>query len=60
MTVPEAAMHEADSSEPSKDQVGRPWQLPIMKAIPDAASMQRATKDKLGFRVPAADSCHHS
>ena len=60
MTVPEAAMHETDGSEPAEDQVRRSRELSIMKAVPEAACMQRATKDQLWLRVPAADSRHHS
>ena len=60
MTVPEAAMNETDSSEPTEDQVRRPRELPIVKTVPEAARMQRAAEDQLGLRVPAADSCHHS
>lgn len=60
MTVPEAAVHETDSSEPTEDQVRRPPELPIMKTVPEAARMQRAAKGQLGFRVPGADSCHHA
>ena len=60
MTVPEAAMHEADGSEPAKDKVRRSGELPIVKAVPEAARMERAAKDQLWFRVPAADSRHHS
>ena len=60
MTVPEAAMHETDGSEPAEDQVRRSRELSIMKAVPEAACMQRATKDQLWLCVPAADSRHHS
>ena len=60
MTVPEAAMHETDSSEPSKDQVWRSRELPIMQTVPEPARMQRATKDQFRFRVLAPDSRHHS
>ena len=53
-------MHETDSSKPGEDQVRRPRELPVVKTVPEAARMQRAAKDQLGFRVSAADSRHHS
>ena len=60
MTMPEAAMHETDSSEPREDQIRRPGELPVVKAVPESARMQSAAKDQLGFRVLPADSRHHS
>ena len=60
MTVPEAAMHETDSSEPPEDQVWRSRELPIMQTVPEPARMQCATKDQFRFRVLAPDSRHHS
>ena len=59
MTVPEAAMHEADSSEPAEDQVRCSRELPIMKTVPETACVQCAAQRQFGFRVPAADSRHH-
>lgn len=60
MTVPETAMHETDSAKPTEHQVRRPRELPVVKTVPEAAPMQRAAKDQLGFRVLPADSRHHS
>ena len=60
MTMPEAAVHETDSSKPTKDEVRRPRKFPIMKAVPETARMQRAAEHHLRFRVFAAYSCHHS
>ena len=49
MTMPEATIHETDGSEPAEDQVRRSRKLPIVKTVPEAARMQRAAKDQLGF-----------
>ena len=59
MTVPEAAMHETDSSEPTEDQVRCSRELPIMKTVPETARVQCAAKRQFGFRIPSADSRHH-
>ena len=59
MTVPEAAMHETDGSEPTKHQVRRSGELPIMQTVPEATRMQRSPKNQLGFRVLATDPRHH-
>jgi len=60
MTMPEAAMHETDSSKPTEDQVRRPRQLPVVKTVSETAHVQRASKRHLRFRILAADSGHHS
>lgn len=60
MTVPEAAMYETDRFKSAKDHIRFSWQLPIMKTVPEAASMHCAAKQQFGSRVPAADSRHHS
>lgn len=60
MTMPEAAMHETDSSKPTEDQVRRPRQLPVVKTVSETARVQRASKRHLRFRVFAANAGHHS
>ena len=60
MTVPKATMHKADRTEPAEDDVRRPREPTVVKAVPEATGMQRTAKDQLGFRVLPADTCHHS
>ena len=60
MTVPEAAMHETDSSEATKDQVRGAGKAPIMKPIPETTGVQRTSKYQFWFRILGADSRHHS
>ncbi len=60
MTVPEAAMHETDSAEPTKDQIRRPGEVPVVKTISEAARVQGAAEDQFRLRVPSANSCHHA
>ena len=52
MTVPEAAMHETDSSEPTEDQVRCSRELPIMKTVPETARVQCAAKRSVRVSYP--------
>ncbi len=60
VTMPEAAVHEANRSEPTENQVRLPWQIPVVQTVPKSARMQCAAKYQLRFRIPAPNSGHHS
>ena len=60
MTVPEAAVHKADSCELTEDKVWRSREISIMETESETAGMQCATENQFGFRVPAADLRHHA
>lgn len=60
MTVPEAAVHKADSCESTEHHVRRPGELPVMETVPEAACMQCPAKGQLRPRVLPPNSCHHS
>ena len=60
MAVPEATVHETYGSKPTKDQVWRSGELPIVKPVPEPACMELAAKYQLRFRVFGADPRHHA
>ena len=60
MTVPEAAVHETYSCEPTEDKVWRSREISIVEPVSQTSDMQCAPEGQLGFRVPAADSRHHA
>lgn len=59
MTVPEAAMHEADGSETTERKIWRSREFPIMESVSESSRMQGSSENQFGFRILAADVRHH-
>ena len=60
VTVPEASMNEADSSEATECQVGLTGKFPIMEPVSEATPMKCSAESKFRFRVLAGDARHHA
>lgn len=58
VTVPEAAVYEANRPEPREDEVRPARKRRIVELVPEAAGVERATQDQLGPGVPALNSRH--
>ena len=59
MAVPEAAMHEADSSEATEGKIWRSRECPIMEPVSEPSRMQGSSQDQFGSRILPADVRHH-
>lgn len=60
MTVPEAAVHETDGSELTKDEIGSTRKFAVMQTVPQPAGMKSPPQNEFGPRVSSTDSRHHA
>ena len=60
MTVPEAAVHEADGSELTKDEIGGTRKFTAMQTVSQTAGMESPPQNEFGSRVSSTDSRHHA
>ena len=60
MAVPEAAVHEADGSELTKDEIGSTRKSAVMQTISQTVGVKSPPQDEFGPRVSSADSRHHA
>lgn len=56
--MPEAAMHEDDRAEPSKDNVRPTREIPVVKPESVTKPVKEGAYTLLGLRILAADSAH--
>lgn len=59
VSMPEASVHEYNSTPAGQNDVGFPGQVPDMKAIAEAERMQPAPDGKFRLRVLSPDTGHH-
>lgn len=58
MAMPEAAMHENDFPPGAKNEIGRPWQGPIMEPVSESESMDETPNRPFRAGVLAAHTAH--
>jgi hypothetical protein len=56
--MPEAAVNKHHSLKAREHKIWRAWQVATVKAEAEAARMQAAAQQQLGFRVLAVDAAH--
>ena len=60
VTVPEAAVNEADCSKSRKYEVGGAGESAVVQAVPQTTGMQSPAKGDFGYSVPASNPRHHA